>query len=193
MIRLSAIVPATGGPATLDECLGAIRRARAAPDELVIADEPANPGPAAARNAGAERAKGDMLVFVDADVLVHEDAFERIRRAFEDDPELTAVFGSYDDTPRAPGVVSGFRNLLHHHVHQGSPGPATTFWAGLGAIRRDAFLAAGGFDADRFERPAVEDIELDPGLLGTHLKGWTLASMLSPTWSIAARPGSRRC
>jgi GT2 family glycosyltransferase len=148
-------------------------------------------GPAAARNAGAERASGDVLVFVDSDVLPHPDAFSRIRRAFAADPELVAVFGSYDDTPTAPGVVSGFRNLLHHHVHQEGAGPATTFWAGLGAIRREAFAAAGGFDADRYREPSIEDVELgtrlsstgarlelDPHLQGTHLKRWTLPTMV---------------
>ncbi|MGH7896935.1 MAG: acetone carboxylase subunit gamma, partial [Candidatus Binatia bacterium] len=44
---------------------------------------------------------------------------------------------------------SRFRNLLHRHVHQEGAGPATTFWAGLGAIRREAFERVGGFDALR--------------------------------------------
>ena len=38
-----------------------------------------------ARNAGAQDASGDVLVFVDADVVPHADAFARIRRAFDDD------------------------------------------------------------------------------------------------------------
>ena len=33
-------------------------------------------------------------------------------------PASTALFGSYDDAPAAPGLVSQFRNLLHHYVHQ---------------------------------------------------------------------------
>jgi GT2 family glycosyltransferase len=87
--------------------------------------------------------------------------------------------------------VSRFRNLLHHHVHSSSPGPAETFWAGLGAVRRDALLAAGGFDGERFPDAAVEDIdlgmrlhgagaaiELDPQILGTHLKRWSLGTMV---------------
>jgi GT2 family glycosyltransferase len=191
-VSLSAVVPAADRPATLEDCAAAIRASRAAPEELLLVDSPPGIGPAAARNVGAARANGEVLVFVDADVVVHEDAFERIRAAFDADPSLTALFGSYDDAPRHPGVVSGFRNLLHHHVHQSSAGPAVTFWAGLGAIRRDAFLAAGGFDSERFDGPAVEDIELgmrlaaegarirlDPELLGTHLKGWTLGSMVA--------------
>ena len=154
-------------------------------------ETPSRAGPASARNAGARRAESEILVFVDADVIVHPDAFTRIRAAFSGDRELVAVFGSYDDRPEAPGVVSQFRNLLHHHVHQQGAGPASTFWAGLGAIRRGAFVEIGGFDEARFPRPSIEDVELgmrlaargarirlDPDLRGTHLKRWTLAEML---------------
>ncbi|MBM2821854.1 MAG: glycosyl transferase [Thermoleophilia bacterium] len=192
MASLSAIVPATNEPATLDACVSAIRDAAQPPDELIVITDAAAPGPAAARNEGAQRASGDIIAFIDADVVVHDDAFTRIRAAFQSDPSLVAVFGSYDDTPIEDGVVTGFRNLLHHFVHQSSPGEASTFWAGLGAIRRDVFLAAGGFDADRYHHPSVEDIELgmrladdgrkvvlDPGLQGTHLKRWSLGQMLS--------------
>jgi hypothetical protein len=190
-MRLTAIVPATNTPPTLERCLAAIRSAADTPDELVVVERAGAGGPAAARNEGALTATGDIVVFVDADVEVHEDAFTRIRAAFEDDPELTAVFGSYDDRPGAPGVVSVFRNLLHHHVHQTSPGPAQTFWAGLGAVRREAFDAVRGFDSDRFKTPSVEDIELgmrlsasgrriklDPSIQGKHLKAWTMVSMV---------------
>jgi Glycosyl transferase family 2 len=189
--RLSAIVPATNEPPTLDRCVAAIRTAEEPPEEVIVVSEAPAPGPAAARNEGAARATGDVLVFVDADVVVHPDAFRRIRRAFDADAELAALFGSYDDDPEDPGVVSAFRNLLHHHVHHSAAGPASTFWAGLGAIRREAFAAVGGFDAGRYPHPSVEDIDLglrlaeargrirlDPDLQGQHLRAWTLVDMI---------------
>jgi hypothetical protein len=187
----SVVIPATDRPATLDSCLQAILAAADPPEQVVVVEEPAGMGPAGARNAGAMRADGSILIFIDSDVAVRKDAFTRIRAAFETQPQLAAVFGSYDDLPSQHGVVSTFRNMLHHYVHQSSGGPATTFWAGLGAVRREAFVAVDGFDDRRFQSPSVEDIELglrlsaagglielDPEIQGTHLKRWRLHTML---------------
>jgi GT2 family glycosyltransferase len=187
---VTVIVPATNAPPTLEACLDAIRSADEPPEELIVVTE--GDGPADARNRGASRAGGDVLVFVDADVLMHRDAIALIRAAFGSDPSLAALFGSYDDLPADPGTVSTFRNLLHHHVHQEGAGRASTFWAGLGAVRREVFEASGGFDAVRYRVPSVEDIELgtrlaeagceirlDPDVQGTHLKAWSLGSMVA--------------
>lgn len=196
--QMTLVVPATDEPACLERCLASIMGSTDAPDQLVVVNDPAaGGGPGAARNAGTRLATGDVLVFVDADVCLDPLALERIRERFAADPELTAVFGSYDDDPDAPGVVSSFRNLLHHHVHQRAAGPARTFWAGIGAVRRDAFEAAGGFDPDH----PIEDIELgmrlarngakvelDPAVQGKHLKRWTLATMLKTDLLVRGAP-----
>ncbi len=190
-LSITAIVPATDRPDTLAACRGAIERAHDGPEQVIVIEVPRRQGPAAARNAGSLSASGDILVFVDADVAVHPDAFQRIRRAFAADPELTGIFGSYDDAPAVEGVVANFRNLLHHYVHQGAAGPSYSFWAGLGAIRRDAFHASGGFDSTQYRTPMMEDIELgmrlvdegakivlDPKLRATHMKSWSLRGMV---------------
>ena len=188
---LTVVIPATNAPPTLDRCLAALERSDEAHGVEVVT-EPRDGGPAAARNAGVARSVGEIVVFVDADIEVHPDALRRLREVLERDPGLAAVFGGYDDRPAVTTAVSRFRNLLHHHVHASSPGPATTFWAGLGAVRREAFDAVGGFDAQRYPHPSIEDIELgmrlhaaghrillEPAVRGTHLKRWTLASMLA--------------
>ena len=194
-------MPATNRPSTLEHCVAAIRSAQAGPDEVIVVDEATQPGAAGARNEGARRATGDVLVFVDADVVPHEDAFARIRAAFDADPSLAGVIGSYDDDPPGRGVVAGFRNLLHHHVHQQGAGDVPTFWAGLGALRRDAFESVGGFDARRYPRASIEDVELggrlvaggarvvlDPALQGTHLKAWTLREMVRTDFAARGVP-----
>lgn len=187
---MSVVVPATNQPPTLHRCTRALRSGSDPGDELIVVDD-AGLSASEARNVGAVRATGDVVVFVDADVEVHPDAVERFRTAFAESPGLTAAFGSYDDAPDHTGTVSAFRNLLHHHVHQRGAGPAESFWSGLGAVRRDAFLAVGGFDHHRYPQPSIEDIELghrlraagfevrlDPRIQGKHLKVWTLRSML---------------
>ena len=145
-------------------------------------------GPPAARNRGAGVARAPVLGFVDADVLVHPDALRRMLDGVRPAGGVGAVFGAYDLTPAAPGLVSQFRNLLHSYVHRRDAGPAVTFWTGLGAVRRDVFERVGGFD----ERERLDDVELgyrmsdagyrivlEPEITGCHLKRWTLLSMIT--------------
>lgn len=149
---------------------------------------PAAHGPAVARNRAASVARGRYLLFVDGDVIAEPGVVERVERYFAAHPEVTGVFGAYDDRPEAPGFISQYRNLQHRYVHVMSAPHARTFWAGLGAIAAEPFRAIGGYDV-RFRRPSVEDIDLgyrltraghrlaiDPGLNGTHLKRWTWRS-----------------
>lgn len=158
--------------------------------DTVIRLDGAPLGPGGARNAAAARARGAWLIFVDADVRVHPTTLERFADVVTGDSGLVGVFGSYDDAPEARGLLSEYRNLLHRYVHLRGAGDAETFWAGCGAIRRDAFEAVGGFDTARFPRPQIEDIELgyrlrdrggrirlDPSIQGTHLKRWNLWPM----------------
>jgi GT2 family glycosyltransferase len=188
---LAVVIPATDRPPSLERCLSALRAGSRTPDDLIVLEEPAGTGPAAARNLGATICAANVLVFVDSDVEVHPDALARIARRFAEDPSLTALFGAYDDDPADPGLASRYRNLLHHQVHLSAEGEAETFWAGLGAVRRAAFVASGGFDAERFPQASVEDIELgmrlrrsgarivlDPAVRGRHLKRWTALSMV---------------
>jgi GT2 family glycosyltransferase len=161
-------------------------------------------GPAAARNEGARRARGEVLLFVDADVVVRRDTIGRVAALFGIHAETAAVFGSYDDAPAASNFVSQYKNLLHHFVHQQASASAETFWAGCGAVRRDAFEAVGGFDESRYARPSIEDIELgyrlrragfavvlDRELQVKHLKRWTFASLLRTDVFNRAIPWSR--
>ncbi|WP_406565943.1 glycosyltransferase [Allitabrizicola rongguiensis] len=159
-------------------------------------------GPAAARNRGSKEASGQILWFVDSDVAVHPDAGEVMQKLMVD-PTLVAAFGSYDTNPPEPGWLSRYKNLIHHFYHTQGAGEATTFWAGCGAVRADAFRAVGGFDAARYRYPSIEDIELgdrlrhvgririEPALQATHLKRWRIVNVLRTDILHRALPWSR--
>lgn len=180
----SEVIIAADG--AVDDCrtLALLHRAR-------IVDVPGPAGPATARNAGVAASVGDVLVFVDADVAVSRDGVARMLGIFYDQPKTAAVFGAYDEEPADPGFISQYKNLSHSFIHHTSATQATTFWAGFGAVRRDAFERVGGFD-ERFVRPSVEDIDLgyrlsaagyevrlDPTLSASHLKRWTIGAAIA--------------
>jgi glycosyltransferase involved in cell wall biosynthesis len=209
-VRLSVIIPVYNGEGVLDRCLERLPQSTFRDYECIVADDAStdrsravaarhgagvfalehNGGPARARNRGAEQARGEIFLFLDADVCVHPQTLAQVDAYFRAHPVVDAVIGSYDDTPADLGFISQYKNLFHHYVHHASRTEAWTFWAGCGAIRCEVFLAAGGFD-ESYTRPCVEDIELgfrlrarghridlDPAIQVTHLKRWTFWSML---------------
>lgn len=217
---LSVVIPVRNSPSQLAECLRRLQGSDYSDYEIIVVDDASNDdtaaaartagvqlicletnlGPAGARNRGAETARGEYLLFLDADVLVHPGTLRCIVSRFQADPEVDALFGSYDLMPRALNIVSQYRNLLHHFTHQVADPRATTFWAGCGAVRRSVFLEHGGFD-ESFERPCVEDIELgmrlhkarrkivlDRDIQVTHLKRWTFWGMVKTDYRDRALP-----
>lgn len=160
-------------------------------------------GPGAARNVAAREANGDVLWFIDADVIVHSDAATVMLKAFGEDG-VVAVFGSYDDEPPAQNFLSQYKNLVHHFYHQKARQEASTFWSGCGAVRKQQFLEENGFDIEMFKRPSIEDIELGYRLIArggkirlrtdmqcTHLKVWRFWNLVHTEIFCRAIPWSR--
>jgi GT2 family glycosyltransferase len=210
----SVVMPAHGAASYLSETLGALTDSDLPRDtwELIVVDDgsldetaavagrfadtvirlPGRPhGPAYARNRGFEVARGPVVVFFDADVVVHRSTLRGFLEVLAERPDVGAVFGAYDTQPRAKGLVSQYRNLVHHYVHMNGAGEADTFWAGAGAIRRDVFEEAGMYDEWHYARPQIEDIELGarirslgkkillaPQIQVTHLKKWSLRNVI---------------
>ena len=56
------------------------------------------------RNLAAKVAKGDILWYVDADVIIHDNVALKLSEAFADET-LTAIIGSYDDQPPAQNFL----------------------------------------------------------------------------------------
>lgn len=206
-MKIATLTPALNAERDIGPCLDAIVRSSLRVDEMLVYDDGStdgtaelarergaivhsNPdaprGPGVGRNFLSRRTNADILIFVDADVVVRENAIKLILENFRRSPDIAAAFGGYDDTPSGRSAASLYANLRHHHVHQRHAGEAGTFWSGFGAVRREAFLEAGGFDEGLFDRPSIEDVELgarlkahgwrivlDGRALATHRKVWT--------------------
>ncbi len=206
-VRVSVVIPARNCPEQLRFCLDRLSTSTDERYELIVADDASTDdtaqvaedyqaqvvrleqraGPAGARNRGAQLATGEILYFIDADTGVHPPNIGAVIEAFEQDPGLHALFGSYDTEPTEPNFISQYRNLFHHFVHQQGQEQASTFWSGCGAMLREVYEEHGGFDPGLYDRPSIEDIELGARLVKagqriavkkhiqvTHLKRWTL-------------------
>jgi GT2 family glycosyltransferase len=220
---VSVVVPVYNGGAAFRRCLDSLASTRPPPIEVIVVGDGdtdgsselaeslgmrvlrlAGPrGPARARNAGARVARGEIVFFVDADVCVRPDAIARVSGILGAPAAPDAMFGSYDDSPAEPNFLSQYKNLLHHYVHQTSREEASTFWGACGAIRRGAFLAAGGFD-EGYVTPSIEDIDLGYRLTRSglkirlvkdlqvkHLKRWGVWSLVSTDFGRRALPWTR--
>jgi glycosyltransferase involved in cell wall biosynthesis len=222
--RFSVIVPAHNSADTLADCLRAVLNSSVHPDEVIVFNDGSTDntlriaqgfpvqvlsnrglpvGPALGRNRCAAIAKSKILVFVDADVIVHRGAIETLVSTIVENSTIAAAFGSYDDKPRSRRIVALYANLRHHYVHQNGQTNARTFWAGLGAIRQSAFQDVGRFDS-RIGCSSIEDIELGvrlnaagyqirlvPTAQGTHCKDWRLLKLWQTDIFRRAIPWSR--
>ncbi len=210
--KISIIIPVNNASELLHKCLTAVNSSEYENFECIVVDDcslddsPAvamqygctvieligGPfGPSNARNLGAENASGEIVFFIDSDVIVYPDTVTKIAGVFRERPDTDALFGSYDDAPGDGDFLSQYKNLFHHYVHQHGQEEAGTFWTGCGAIRRQTFLRMGGFDVAKYPRPSIEDIDLgrrlnasghkvylDKDLQVKHMKRWTLPGLI---------------
>lgn len=174
---ISVVVPVRDGAGYLERCLASLFASEFPSFEVIVVDDGSKDqsaaiarqfpcavietmrprGPAAARNVGAGMARGAILFFLDADILIQPDSLGIVAAKVSANPDVAALFGSYRAETLPQNFVSRYKNLLHHHTHQTSCEEASTFCSGFGAIRKEAFEELGGFNPDcRF----LEDVEI---------------------------------
>ncbi|MEW6567713.1 MAG: sugar transferase [Chloroflexota bacterium] len=176
---LSVIVPARDAADTLAECLKALRLQTLPREqyELIVVDDGSSDdtpriaeawadrvirqhglGPAAARNAGAAIARGELLIYTDADCAPTPEFLERLTDVFQN-PEIAAAKGAY--RTQQCGLVPRFVQQEYQHKYDRMRRRAwidfiDTYAA---AYRRLVFVENGGFDIS-YPAASVEDQEL---------------------------------
>lgn len=199
MTAVSVIVPAYESERTLGGCLAALRAQTHRDFELVVVDSspsdgagalvarefpearyvrsPVRLGSQAARNEGARRARGDLLVFTDPDIYPPEDWLARLVAESRDRDVVLGAIACHGERWLDRGAhLSKFWICL-----PGGPAREVPFgWSGNVAVSRQAFEALGGWDAafvqgdtvftDRLRR-AGHVLWFVPGLVVRHDHG----------------------
>ncbi len=176
---VSVIVPAYNAAATLPACLAALQQQDFPHSqyEIIVVDDGStdataalaeaagvrvirqpNAGPAAARNAGAAAACGELLLFTDADCAPEPGWLAALAAALAE-PDVAGAKGAY--LTRQTALVPRFTQLEYEDRYDRMAGAANIDFVDTysAAYRREVFLANGGFDTI-FPTASVEDQEL---------------------------------
>ncbi len=162
-MRVSVIIPALNEERTLPLLLESLHNQTRPPEEIIVAVSPKSSDgtrevakragvtvveggmPAEARNAGAERATGNLLVFMDADVQCgSEDFLERAEKEMRERGLEVAVCDQHTAGPLKGRAFLGISNLV---VRAGSLLRSPFAIGTCMFATRDAFEDIGGFDA----------------------------------------------
>lgn len=184
---LTVVIPAAAAPDVFEDVLESVCSQDPAPAEVIVVDDAMDPrgrdivadfgvrypvrsvsnsgrGVSAARNAGAASANGDILVFIDTDVIVQPGAFAAIGQTLGARPEIDGVVGLQSARLRFTGFFSRWKNHWMRFTYRRLSGDVHLFYTSCAAIRRKVFTRSGGFD-ENYRLPSIEDTAFG-GVLG---------------------------
>ena len=175
-MKISIIIPVYNSSSTLKECLDSIFSStfkdyevivvsgNSTDDSIKIAKQfqikiielPENKGPALARNKGFQVAQGDIILFLDSDVIINKNSLSLIIDKFSL-AEVNAIQGIYSHEPNYKYLATQFyQSYLCYYVWPENKKYATTLVTGCFAIRKEIFNKLGGFDVN-IENASCED------------------------------------
>lgn len=126
-----------------------------------------NGGPARARNRGVEEAMGDIIFFLDSDVLVMDGTVKEVKDYFENNPSANCVIGVCATEPLNKGFVPKYMAMFEYIHLVDTPGNKVSVFAPrCGAIKKELFQRVGGYD-ESYKGADVEDFELARRIIKT--------------------------
>lgn len=116
-------------------------------------------GAGAARNLGAKKAKGKILIFADSDVVFFKNTLSELAKSFKNQ-KVKAVVGLYDKSPANQSLFTNFKAMRDYFYmfESDSKYPMGGFGGWISAIRKTLFQDLGGFD-ESYRGAGMEDYE----------------------------------
>ena len=176
---VSVVIPVRNSAATLDLCLRAVKHSYYRNIEVIVVDDHstdqsaeiagrydclllspgAGMGANNARNFGAQKAKGEILIFLDSDIVVGRETILTVVETIEEEG-VDAAVGLYTARHRHETFVSQYKNLWVRYSYLKSPASIDWLFGAISGIRRSAFERLGGFNSELLAQYGHDDIEL---------------------------------
>jgi len=207
---VTVVIPARDSESVLNECLGALKASSYPVHEIIVVNDGSldktssvakqhsvktinldSPyGANYSRNKGAAAASGDILLFLDSDVVVQADTIRQIMSYFSEN-SVDAIVGLYSSEHRHHNLASQYKNLWIRFSYLKSGPRIDWIFGAVSAIRKSAVWKVKGFDRRLFMEHGGDDLELGkrmtasehnillkPEIEVEHLKRHTLISLL---------------
>ncbi len=207
---VSVIIPVRNSERTLESCLRSIKRSYYKKIEVIVVDDHSSDGSIGiaqrydcmvlsaengagannARNFGAQHANGELLIFIDSDIVIARETILSVVETLEEEG-MDAVVGIYTAKHRHETFVSQYKNLWVRYSYLKSPPSIDWLFGAISGIKRRAFEKLGGFNVELLARHGHDDIELgkrfarenlnitlNMDIEVEHLKNYTLASFV---------------
>ncbi len=212
-MNVSVVIPSAAAPDVFEEVLASVFNQTMMPYEVICVDDAMDQkaigiadrfakqypikvikndgsGVSAARNTGARAVLGDIILFIDTDVVLKPNAISLITDVLKSKPQYDGIVGVQSAELRFGDFFSRWKNHWMRFTYQRLSGDVHLFYTSCAAILKSAFLKSGGFD-ENYKKPSIEDTVFGAALgrMGAkilpvsefeveHVKAYTLKSVL---------------
>lgn len=211
-MKVSAVVPTKNRATLLGETVRALLGQTVVPDEILVIDQsatdegrslvrelvaatprerhpdlvylwdPSINGAAAARNTGLDLARGDIVVFIDDDVVPAADVLERLLAHYRRSPELHAIAPVIINYPMPGWAQRAFHALFCVGPFRDERQPVYWHWRELEGAVVPVRMFTGAMMS--FRRAALGSLRYD-----ARYRGASVGEDIDLCWSLEARGG----
>jgi glycosyltransferase involved in cell wall biosynthesis len=166
-VTYSVIIPVYNGAKTIKRCLNSVLISFYNEDyEIIVVDDASqddsslivkemgikviqlekNHGPSGARNMGARHANGEILFFIDSDVLLFKDAIQKINQFLKTKKKFVSVSCNFHPNCEMKDAISLYKHMYMCYSIIDHPDSVSWVFTSALAIKRKVFEQIGGFN-----------------------------------------------